>query len=197
MISRSFFRQSAAFLWLSLCILTDSTPRMACNAQHPAPQATPPARPRRARGEEERERHGQTATARPRSCTGQPSTLHNPSDTATACTCTGWERQGRGREGKERGARQNSPAPRRQSHIYRTDAPPAPAQPRRTPSRCPSCCLLSSCARCRAILLLESLQNPSPLKPRLQTVNTCPPACSAYRHRGSLYISNVPVNFTN
>lgn len=65
MISRSFFRQSAAFLWLSLCILTDSTPRMACNAQHPAPQATPPARPRRARGEEERERHGQTATARP------------------------------------------------------------------------------------------------------------------------------------
>ena len=170
MISRSLFRQSAAFLGLSLCILTDSTPRMTCTAQRPAsaPQATPstPQEGKRRGGEGKTRTDGHgtlstpqmgtdgqrppclhlhhlpgggrpaawmicttgqpsapsttTDTASPRSCTGQPSTLHNPSDTATACT--GWERQGRGREGKERGARQNSPPPCRQSHIYRTDA---------------------------------------------------------------------------
>ena len=137
--------------------------------------------------------HGQPPGAAPASC--QRST--NPSDTPSACTCTGWEKERRGREARRE--EQGKTARRRAVKVIYIPnrCPPAPAQPLRTPSRCPSCYLLSSCARCRAILLLESLQNPGPLKPRLQTVNTCPPACSAYRHRGSLYISNVPVNFTN
>lgn len=67
MISRSFFRQSATFLGQSLCILTDSTPLhgLDCPAPSTSAPATPPARPRKARGEEERERHGQTATTHP------------------------------------------------------------------------------------------------------------------------------------
>ena len=230
-----------------MCILTDSSPGMACTC--PVPCTSAPAMPQHAPGGQEERRRGRDTARRtqhaqhPRrrpeaistrpacTCTTcpekdapppgrsappaspQPSTttdtaspqeLHRPAASAPRSPATrpapapapDGRRRGEGeRQGERSKAKQPAAVPSK-SYIPNR-CPPAPAQPLRTPSRCPSCYLLSSCARCRAILLLESLQNPSPLKPRLQTVNTCPPACSAYRHRGSLYISNVPVNFTN
>lgn len=175
MISRSFFRQSAAFLGLSLCILTDSSPGMACTCPVPS-TSDAPARPRRARGEEERERHGQTDTARPAPqetpggdqhpprlhlhhlpgegrpaarmicTTGQPSAQHhdghgqppgaapascqrstNPSDTPSACTCTGWEKERRGREARRE--EQGKTARRRAVKVIYTEPMPTSTCP--------------------------------------------------------------------
>lgn len=177
---------------------TPSTPGDTRRRSAPAPPApAPPARRRTPRRPDDLHHRPALSPAprrtrpAPRSCTGQLPALHESQRHAQRLHL---HRMGEGEE-RERG---KTARRRAVKVIYIPNrCPPAPAQPLRTPSRCPSCYLLSSCARCRAILLLESLQNPGPLKPRLQTVNTCPPACSAYRHRGSLYISNVPVNFTN
>lgn len=158
MISRSFFRQSAAFLWLSLCILTDSTPRMACNAQHPAdghrrpalalPAPAPPARRRTPRRPDDlhhlpasvpatrRPRHapGAAPASRPRSTI--PATRPPPAPAP----------DGRGKGEGERGRREEQGKTAQPHAVKVIYTEPTPHQHRPSPGELPAVARPAACS---------------------------------------------------
>lgn len=122
MISRSFFRQSAAFLGLSLCILTDSSPGMACTC--PVPSTSAPAMPQHAPGGQEERRRGRD-TARRTQHAQHP--RRRPEAISTRPACTGWEKERRGREARRE--EQGKTARRRAVKVIYTEPMPTSTCP--------------------------------------------------------------------
>lgn len=194
---------------------------MVCTAQHSAPAPDDgPSTPRRARGEKERERHGQTVTAypapqrmdgddqRPAPLAPAPPARRTPAARMICTTCppsapaprpqTAPARrgeEGEEREGERSKAKKPSPTPSK-SYIpnrHPTSTSPAHWRPSRSPVLSPACRLCPS--SCNSAF--GEFAEPRPAEAPIADGKRIPDACPTYRHRGSLYISNAPVNSTN